>query len=279
MDLPVLALVLLAALGHAVWNAWLKDRSADMVGFAALSVGWLVAGAVGAAFVGFPAWDAWPYLIATVIIHTLYAVFLIKAYQVADFSLAYPLARGSGPLFVTLAAPWFLGEGLEGPGLFAVTLLIVGILMIGVFQGRGTLGGRSAVFYSLLTGVLIGAYTLVDAAGARIGENPHAYAAWLFILTSLALIAWTVHRIGPEALPQIRARVAAGAAAGVISVATYWIVLWAMTVAPAALVAATRETSILFAALIGWGFMGEKITPMRWAGIVLVLLGLVMAKV
>ena len=278
MDLPVLALVLLAALGHAIWNAWLKDRSADLVGFAALSIGWLAAGLVGALFVGFPSWEVWPYLLATTIVHVLYAVFLIRAYQLADFSLAYPIARGSAPMFVTLAAPWLLGEGLEGPSQFAVTLLVIGILMIGVFQGRGTLGGRRAVFYSLVTGVLIATYTLIDAAGARSGESPHAYAAWLFILTSLALIALAVYRVGPKALPRIRERAVSAAAAGVISVAAYWIVLWAMTVAPAALVAATRETSILFAALIGWGFMQEKITPMRWVGIVLTLTGLILAK-
>ena len=278
MDLPVLALVLLAALGHAIWNAWLKDRSADLVGFAALSIGWLAAGLVGALFVGFPSWEVWPYLLATTIVHVLYAVFLIRAYQLADFSLAYPVARGSSPMFVALAAPWLLGEGLEGPSQFAVTLLVIGILMIGVFQGRGTLGGRRAVFYSLVTGVLIATYTLIDAAGARSGESPHAYAAWLFILTSLALIALVVYRVGPKALPRIKERAVSAAAAGVISVAAYWIVLWAMTVAPVALVAATRETSILFAALIGWGFMREKITPMRWVGIALTLTGLILAK-
>lgn len=278
MDLPVLALVLLAALGHAVWNAWLKDKSADLAGFATLSVGWLLAGVLGACVVGFPAWESWPYLLATTTVHTFYAVVLAMAYRNGDFSLAYPIARGSGPLFVSLLAPFVLRETLDVSGQIAVLLLVVGIIMIGVFRGQHSLGGRRAILLSLLTGALIATYTLIDAQGARSGTSAHAYAAWLFILTSLALIGLARYLIGPGLVAQIRGRVVPGIMAGIVSVIAYWIVLWAMTVAPAALVAATRETSILFAAFLGWVFLGEKIPPLRALGIVITLAGLVLAK-
>ena len=278
MDLPVLALVLLAAAAHAGWNAWLKDRSADLLGFATIAIGWLIAGVLGAVIFGFPAWASWPYLIATTVVHTLYAVVLIKAYRQADFSLAYPIARGSAPLFVSLTAPYLLNEHLEGPSQFAVTLLVIGIFMIGLFRDRSGIGGRRAVMLSLGTGVLIAAYTMIDGEGARSGSGPHVYAAWLFILTAGALIALAMHqREIVFSIFQIRTA-AAGVLAGLLSVFSYWIVLWAMTVAPTALVAATRETSILFAALLGWGFMGDKIRPLRWLGVVVTLIGLTLAK-
>ena len=278
MDLPVLALVLVAAAAHAGWNAWLKDRSADLASFAVLAIGWLVAGISGAVVVGFPSWASWPYLLATTVVHTLYAVLLIKAYRHADFSLAYPIARGSGPLFVSLTAPYLLNEHLEGPSQFAVTLLVIGIFMIGLFRDRSSIGGRRAVMLSLGTGVLIAAYTMIDGEGARSGSGPHVYAAWLFILTGGALIALAMQqrKLVFSSL-QFRPAVT-GILAGLLSVISYWIILWAMTVAPTALVAATRETSILFAALLGWGFLGEKIRPLRWVGIVITLIGLILAK-
>ncbi len=278
MDLYVLAVVLLAALAHAGWNAWLKDRSADLAGFATLAVGWIIGGGVGAVFSGFPEWSSWPYLLATVVIHTLYALVLVRAYQIADFSFAYPIARGSSPLIVTLVAPLLLAEHLEGPSQFAVTLLVVGILMIGIFRGNRSLGGRRAVVLSLLTGILIAAYTIVDAEGARAGSSPHAYVSWLFVLTGIVLVALAYRRYRANTVVEITSRARLGIPAGLLSVVSYWLILWAMTKAPTALVAATRETSILFAALIGWGVMGEKIRPLRWLGIVVTLIGLVFAK-
>ena len=278
MDLPVLALVLLAAVAHAAWNGWLKKSSPDFVGLAAISIGWLILGAIGVTFVGFPAWSSWPYLLLTTVVHTVYAALLVSAYRLGEFSLTYPIARGTGPLVVALAAPFLLHEYLAAPGLLAVTLIVTGILLIGLAGAGADLRNRHAILTSLATGIAIGSYTLIDAAGARTGPSPHTYSAWLFILTATALLAVTGFRHRTATLALLRPHLRHGISVGILSAVAYSIVLWAMTVAPAALVAAVRETSILFAALIGWGLLGEKISRLRWVGVALAVIGVAVAK-
>ena len=278
MDLLVFTLVLVAAGSHAAWNAWLKNSSPDFLGLAAIAIGWILLGAVTVPIVGLPNAASIPYLVVTAIVHTAYAALLVSAYRHGEFTLAYPIARGSGPLIVALAAPFFLDDYLEGPGRLAVTVIVTGIFLTGLAGTGASFRNRHAIFLALATGVSIAAYTLIDAAGARVSTNPHVYSAWFFLLCALALLiaARIVH--GASIVTDIRPRLANGIAAGLVSAAAYWIVLWAMTKAPAALVASLRETSILFAALIGWIFLGERITRLRWVGVVLIVVGLVLAK-
>ena len=278
MDLSVLALVLLTAAVHAGWNGWLKKASPDFIGLAAISVGWLIVGAVAVFFVGWPAPVSWPYLLSTTIVHMFYTGLLVGAYRHGELSLTYPIARGTGPLLVALAAPFFLNERLDPPDLLAVGLIVPGIMVIGLAGGRADLHNRHAILLSLATGFTIALYTLIDAAGARSGPSPHTYSAWLFVLAASALLlaAFVIYRGATITLltPHLRR----GAPVGIISALAYMVVLWAMTVAPVALVAAIRETSIFFAALIGWWFLGEKITGLRWLGVVLTVIGLVIAR-
>jgi multidrug transporter EmrE-like cation transporter len=112
--------------------------------------------------VSIPDVASWPYLLATTIVHSIYAMLLITAYKYAEFSLAYPIARGTGPLLVALAAPLFIRKHLEGPSFFAVTLIVIGVFLIGVFGNERSLGGSRAILFSLATGLLISAYTLID---------------------------------------------------------------------------------------------------------------------
>ena len=278
VELPVLALVLLAALSHAVWNAWLKKSSPDFVGLAALSIGWLVFGVIGLLFVGPPAPAHWPYLLLTTVVHTAYSALLVSAYRHGELSLTYPIARGTGPVIVALTAPLLLHEYLAASDVFAVALIAAGILAIGLAGAGAALHNRHAVLLSLATGVAIAIYTLIDAAAARSGPSPHTYSAWLFVVTAVAQLAVTglVHR--KKTLALLKPRLRRGVLVGILSAVAYSIVLWAMTVAPAALVAAVRETSILFAALIGWCFLGERITRLRWFGVVLTVFGLIVAR-
>ena len=162
--------------------------------------------------------------------------------------------------------------------MFAVTLIVTGILMIGVFRGKRSLRDYRVVLLSLATGTLIAGYTIIDAEGARAGASPHAYACWLFLLTAIALlaVAWLARR--QASIDTFVRRWRSAVPMGVLSALAYWVVLWAMTVAPTALVAAVRETSILFAALIGWGLLGERVGLLRWVGVVLTVAGLVLAK-
>jgi drug/metabolite transporter (DMT)-like permease len=271
-------LVLLAAVAHAAWNGWLKKSSPDFAGLAAMSIGWLILGVIGLLFVGLPDGSHWPYLLLTTVVHTIYATLLVNAYRHGELSLTYPIARGTGPLIVALAAPFLLNETLEEPHLLAVALIVAGILIIGLAGAGASLRERHAILLSLATGVAIGLYTLIDAAGARAGSSPHTYSAWLFVLTAIALLAVTGFVHGTATCKLLRPHLRHGIAVGILSAVAYSIVLWAMTVAPAALVAAVRETSILFAALIGWRFLGERITRLRWLGVALTAVGLVVAR-
>jgi len=278
VDLHVLALVLLAAAAHAAWNAWLKDSGDKLSSMAAISVGWLIVGCISIPIVGVPSLAAWPYLLASTVVHTGYAMLLISAYRHAEFSLAYPIARGTGPMLVALSAPLFVSEYLEGPGFFAVTLIVIGIFLIGLFGNERSIGGRRAVLLSLATGVLIAAYTMIDGQGARAGANPHAYVGWLLVLIAFPIIALSKKRLNKNIKSLLAAHWRKGIPIGVLSALAYWVIVWAMTVAPMALVAAARETSILFAALVSCGVLGEKVRPLRWAGVIVTLLGLLLAK-
>jgi len=278
VDLHVLALVLLAAAAHAAWNAWLKDSADRLSSMAAIALGWLIVGCISIPIVGFPGIVSWPYLIATTFVHTAYAMLLITAYRYAEFSLAYPIARGTAALLVALSAPLFVGEHLEGPGFFAVTLIVIGIFLIGAFGNERSLGGRRAILFSLATGVLIAAYTMIDGQGARAGSTPHAYAGWLFVLIAIPIILLAKRRLDKNVKSLFAGHWQKGVPIGVLSALAYWVIVWAMTVAPMALVAAARETSILFAALTSWGVLGEKIRPLRWAGVVIAVVGLLLAK-
>jgi drug/metabolite transporter (DMT)-like permease len=278
VDFPVFALVLLAALTHAVWNSWLKKSSPDFVGLGAIATGWLIIGIAGAFYVGLPAPSHWPYLLVTTVVHTIYAALLVSAYRRGELSLTYPVARGSAPVIVALAAPLLLNDYIADTDLAAVALIVAGILVIGLAGGGADLHNRHAIVLSLATGVAIATYTLIDAAGARSGPSPHTYTAWLFVLSAIAqmMVTGLVHR--GRTLVLLKPRLARGFTVGVLSAIAYAVVLWAMTVAPAALVAAVRETSVLFAALLGWGMLGERITRLRWVGVILALIGLVAAR-
>jgi drug/metabolite transporter (DMT)-like permease len=216
--------------------------------------------------------------LASTVVHTGYALLLISAYRHAEFSLAYPIARGTGPMLVALCAPLFVSEYLEGPGFFAVTLIVIGIFLIGMFGNERSLGGRRAVLLSLATGVLIAGYTMIDGQGARAGSNPHAYVAWLLALLAFPIIVLSKRRLNKNLKSLLADHWQKGVPIGVLSALAYWVVVWAMTVAPMALVAAARETSILFAALVSWGVLREKVRPLRWAGVIVTVFGLVLTK-
>ena len=267
----VLGLVLLAALTHALWNTWLKVSGDRLVALATIATGWAVVGLSSLPFVGAPSPVAWPYLLASTLVHSVYSLTLIRAYGHAALSITYPIARGTAPLIVAAVSVAYLGDSLGVAGFTAVALIVVGVVWLGAPRPGQS---RTGLILSLLTGVLIGAYTLLDGIGARIGASPHGFAAALFWLTALPIltVAVWVHRTD---LPSMaRPLWLRGLAAGIMSAAAYWVVVWAMTVAPMGLVAAVRETSVVFAAVLG-ALLGERV---RWAPVGLVLLGVVLIR-
>ena len=266
----VLLAVLCAALLHAAWNAVVKAQSDPLIGMAWMSAASGVAAGLALPFVEVPVAAAWPFLLVSTAVHTVYYLWLATAYRHGDFSRVYPIARGGAPLIVTLASLAFLHEDLGDRALVAIGLILLAIL--GVAWRRAgaprTLRDRSLLFAGL-TAVTISAYTIADGLGGRAAADPIAYAVWLFFLDAwptIAVISWL--RRG-RVVRAPRGDIVRSLAGGLLSMLAYGIVIWAMAHAPVAIVAALRESSILFGALIGVFVLRERPGPVRIAAIIL----------
>lgn len=270
--MPPLAIVaaLSSALIHASWNAALKggrDRVADAF---LIAVGGLITWLVVALFFGAPAPAAWPYLAASVAIHLVYWAVLFKAYDLGDLSHIYTLSRGSAPLLVAIGAALAVQEIPPPLKMFGIGLVSLGVLCVGASPNAPV----KATLWALGIGCCIASYSLVDALGARAGNDALVYVAWTSGLMGLPMVAFAVWRRGARQLLK-DAAVAPwrGIAIGIISFAGYGLVLWAQTFAPIAQVTALRETSVVFAALIAFVFLRERLGPRRWLGAIVVAAG------
>ena len=270
MSLPVSLAVLGAALLHAGWNALVKssaDKDLDTVAVAAASG---VIGAAAAPWLPLPAAASWPWLGASTAVHILYFAFLAAAYRWGELSYSYPLMRGGGPIVVALVGALALGETLPWLETAGVVTICAGIIAF----ASGS-HDRRATLFALANAVVIGAYTLIDAQGARASGAPVSYTLWFFAANAAVITSIACARRG-SAVPQYLARHWRRAGAGgLCAISAYAIVLWAMTRAPVALVAVLRETSVIFAALIGAFFLKEKFTRQRLVATGAVLAGLV----
>lgn len=275
MTLGVFLAVLFAALLHAGWNAVVKlgmDRFSSILLLA------LVQGGIALLLLPFfaaPARAAWPWVLLGSSLHSGYKLFLIRAYGHGDLSQVYPLARGTAPLIVTLAGALFLGEAPTPVRAAAVAAIAGGIMMM---AGRGGLS-RIALAWALGTAAFTAAYTMADGVGARLAGSASGFALWMFTLDGLVMLAWGLASRGPAAVLALAPAWRSGAAAGAMSLGSYWIAIWAFTKAPLAMVAALRETSVLFALLIAFFLLREAVAPRRWAAAGLILAGIVLMRV
>ncbi|RPI38941.1 MAG: EamA family transporter [Betaproteobacteria bacterium] len=278
MTLGVTALVLLAALMHATWNALIKASRDTSLNTALLAGAASLLSAPLLAFVPAPQAASWPYLIASWVVHQAYFAMVGAAYRHGDLSLTYPLMRGLPPLLVAGAGAFLLPDAAS-PWLWTgVVTVSVGVLWIGGFQRMlRHAHGRSTAF-AAANAVLIAAYTLIDGMGVRLSGNAASYGLWLFFLIAMPYVGIVVSRHRGTIRAQVRLhwwRALLGAA---LSIGAYLIVLWAMTVAPVAAVAALRETSVIFAAAIGALLLKEPFGRDRVAGACVVVLGIAMLK-
>ncbi len=266
--------MLAAAVLHACWNALVKlegDRLVVLGGFVTTHV---VVGAVGIWFFPLPGADVWPYILAGAVVHTGYKLFLAQAYDHGDFGLVYPIARGTAPLLVALFAWAWLGETLSPMGLIAVGIMAASILSLARYGG----GSPRAVALAFATGLMIATYTVIDGSGARVMGNPHSYFLWLIIIDSLLFLT-VVCALRENAFARIARRWRPGLMAGLMSIAAYWLVVWALSQTPMALVSAVRETSVVFAALIATFVLKEGGARHRILAALAVAAGLVLLRV
>ncbi len=267
----LIPLVLLSAVLHATWNAVVKAAHADRLTTQSLVI-WTscIAGALTTPFVPIPAPESWPFIALSTIAHTLYYVFLLLAYKDGELSRVYPIARGTAPLLVALFATVLVGEALSLPQSLGVVLVSLGILSLAFETGLPRGRERRAVVAALLTGLTITAYTLIDGMGVRRSGAPIGYIAWLFVIEGLPFgIAALVLRGAPSRRAP-KADWAKAIGGGLIATIGYGIAIWAMGQAAFAGIVSLRETSVVFGAIIGAVFLGERFGPVRYLAAALV---------
>lgn len=279
MSVPVLLAVLFGALLHASWNAFIKagkDKALDTA--LVHSLGFFVAIPL-LVHTGLPKPQAWPYMAASLAIHLGYYVALAGAYKYGDLGLTYPLMRGCAPLLVALGSLGFIGEALSHTAWIGVAVLCVGVVTLGLSRSAMHVEGShrgKALGYALANACIIALYTVIDGIGVRIAGDATAYVAGLFLFDGIPfmlLVLWRRPGRRREALAYMRGRWPVALMGTVASLGSYGIALWAMTHAPVAVVAALRETSVLFAALIGTLFLRESFGWQRAIGTLVVVAG------
>lgn len=274
----VFAAVLAAAAMHAGWNAVLKIKLEPFLAVTVVTVSASLLAWPTLPFVGWPRLEAMPWVLASVALHLAYCICLTEAYARADMGQVYPIARGSAPFVTTLGSLLLLHEPLGPRGVIGICLLAFGIGLMALRGGRAARLQAPAVGYALLTACIIAAYSLVDGIGARTAGDPHAYAAALFAIEGVSITLFALWRCGRADLLRAARFALPGLAGGAMSLGSYWIAIWAMTMAPIALVAALRETSVLFGALIAVVVLKEPLSPLRIAAAALTVTGLVLIR-
>jgi drug/metabolite transporter (DMT)-like permease len=260
MPLIVFAVVMFAALLHASWNAIVKsagDKFLTTIMVTASAAGLSVA---LLPFLTTPAPSSWPYAAASALFQITYFLLVARTYQIADMSQTYPLMRGAAPLIVALVSVFQMGEVLSPIAWAGVLGICLGIFSIAL---GNRLKERRGVYLALVNALVIAGYTLIDGAGVRRSGAPAAYTLWVFLLTGLPLTLWAISARRAEFSSYFRRHWRLGIAGGAGTTASYGLALWAMTVAPVAIVAAMRETSILFGTLIAALVLRESVGPRR----------------
>lgn len=275
MSLPVFTAVLAAAFMHAGWNAVAKLRLEPILTMALISASAGLFALPALVWFGWPASASWPWLAGSILLHLGYYIALAEAYRHADMGQVYPIARGSAPLLTACASLLLLHEAVAPLAALGITVLCAGVALMALAKGNGRHLSRTALGFAILTGALISGYTLVDGLGARAAGNPHAYASALFVVDAVPLPLYVLWTRGNDALRSIRGLAFHGLGGGALALGSYWIAIWAMTMAPIALVAATRETSVLFAMLISVVVLKEPLLASRTAAVIVILAGVV----
>ncbi len=279
MTAAVTLAVLFAAFCHASWNAIIRMRGDKLISMTLLVTAAGLMALPGLFVVPVLPAAAWPYLIASAIIHVGYNTGLALSYHHGELSKVYPLVRGSAPLATLGLSLLFLDESVDASGVAGIVVVAAGIMALALDRGWRTLAASPrGLLYAAATSLCITGYTLSDGLGARAAGTAHHYVVWLFVLDALPMLAGVLVLRGREFVRAAGENWFRGLAGGALSLAAYWIVIWAFTVAPIPIVAALRETSILFAVLIGMLFLGERVTAIRAASIAMVLCGLALMR-
>jgi len=273
MPITVFAIVLFGAALHATWNAVIKGAGDKLLTMIMVTAGAGLLAALLLPGLRQPHPASWPFLITSVFFQIVYLVLVVRAYHTAEMSLAYPLMRGSAPMLIAAFGMLWIGERMPVIALVGIALICLGILGMASRYGDGR-----GIALALLNGIVIACYTLVDGVGVRCSGAPAAYTLWIFLLTAIPFAFWAILRKRSAFIRHLRGNWRFGIIGGIGSITSYGLALWAMTVAPVALVAALRETSILFGMAISALVLNERPGRIRVAAACLVALGAVILR-
>jgi phosphonate utilization associated putative membrane protein len=274
---PIVGAVLFAALLHASWNALIKSGKDKALDTALIHILGCGVGVVLVAMFGLPRREAWPWLAASMTIHIGYYITLVGAYRHGELGFTYPIMRGTAPLLVAMLSGQLIGEHLSLAAWLGVAGISSGVLLIGLTRSHVHGGSRRhALGYALANAAIIAAYTLVDGLGVRASGNALQYVALLFMLDGLPyfmIVMWQRRAAFADSVAFMTQRWPVALVGSSASLGAYGIALWAMTKAPVASVAALRETSVLFATLIGVLMLKERFRFQRLLGAGAVVVG------
>jgi drug/metabolite transporter (DMT)-like permease len=263
MQLFVVGIVLFAACIHAAWNALIKTGEDTVLTTATVTTAASCYAGLCLPFLPSPAPQSWPYVGASVVLQLLYYALLVRAYREGDMSHTYPIMRGTAPLIVaTLSAP-LVGEALSSAHWIGIALICGGVLGLAVHRRASATPHRAATAFALANAFAIASYTVVDGLGVRKSHAPVSYTLWMFLVVGSLRFLWACAWRRREFFDYLRRRWPTGMAGGLAMMSAYGLALWAMTVAPVALVSALRETSILFATVISVVILKERVTALR----------------
>ena len=270
MNPALLAPLLMIASGsiHAIVNAIVKGGRDKMAGRALTDGSSALLMLPALLFVPWPT-GAWWYFAGTAVAHAIYLYALIRAYEVSDLSASYPVLRGTAPLVTALVTLGILGEHASIADIAGIAL--IGGSMFALVLGRHL--GRAGLGWSLLTGVSIAGYTVIDAMGVRAARTPFSYIAWVFVIMgAFTVLMFAVVSKGAM-FAAVRTQWRPGVIAGCLSIVTYGMALYAMSIGPTAPLAALRETGMVTALIIAIVFLKERVTPGRGVAVLGILGG------
>ena len=278
MSFHVFLVIIVAAFLHAIWNAMVKYEKDKYLAVGAIVLGHVPASIVIIFLTPLPSVESIPYIIISAFLHVGYEWNLLSAYRFGDFTKVYPIARGTGPTLVTIISLIFLGVVLSLFETLGILIVCLGIFVL-AFQDIDVLKNRKAILYAFLTGFFIMSYSVIDGYGARASFSPLSYIGWSFVLNATIFPIFLIYKNKAGTILKIaKEGKKIFFIGGTISYMVYAIVVWGFTQAPIPLVAALRETSIVFALLIGIFFLKEKFTFLKRIATFIIFFDVVLLK-
>jgi drug/metabolite transporter (DMT)-like permease len=273
MSASVVLLALFAAALHACWNAFLRSGADRFWTMTIMALAMTVVALPVALILPLPSPEAWFYLVGSAVFQLIYSLLLVAAYRHGELGQVYPIIRGSAPLLVTLAGVIFARELPLPLSMVGICFVVLGILLLALGRGKASTG---SMLYALATGVSIAGYSTIDAVGIRLSGNTSAYIAWVFVLPGILLLVAFMAMRGPLRIDLRSRETVKAIGGGLVSLVSYGVVLLAYSMAPAGPVSALRETSVVFAVMIGWLFLSETLSAKRIAACIVVAAGAIL---